>query len=245
MSEKTPELASINQNLTGILDRYRDPQGRVNYFSLMADKSMVEYAESLADFDLTTLKTREQKLAFWINSYNALSIYGVVKKLEKDPDFADRGNKSWFDRVRFFALEKYTVGDKEITLRTIENNIRRDFGDPRIHFALNCSSLGCPLLKNGLYSADNLDKELDAATKLYLRSKEGLQLDRDTNTLYISMIFKWYRKDFESTGKSVLQYIQSYAQEDVRLFLEEHAGTVKVKYIDYDWSLNVSDMEES
>ena len=163
MEDEDQSIANLNSNLMGIIKRYRDSQGKVNYFALMADKALIEYAETLADFDFSLLKTREDKLAFWINCYNSISIYGVVKKLRKDPSFAERGNKRWLERVRFFALQKFTVAGNEYTLREIENNIRRDFNDPRIHFALNCSSLGCPLLKDGFYSAQNIDQELEAA----------------------------------------------------------------------------------
>lgn len=239
MEEKT----SLNQNLRGILKRYRDPSGKVNYFAIMADKAMVDYAESLADFDMTTLTTREAKLAFWINSYNALSIYGVVRKLKKDPGFVDNGNKGWFGRVRFFAFQKFKVGGESYTLRTIENNIREEFNDPRIHFALNCSSLGCPLLKDGLYSAENIDKELDAATRIYLNSPEGLRLDEDKGDLYVSMIFKWYPKDFETPERKVIDFIKEYAPQKIQEFIEKSERKIKFRYIEYDWSLNISEKE--
>ena len=76
---RVEEITSLNQNLLGIIKRYRDPAGKLDYFAMMADKALVDYAESLADFDIATLETREEQLAFWINCYNALSIYGVVK----------------------------------------------------------------------------------------------------------------------------------------------------------------------
>jgi hypothetical protein len=237
------EITSLNQNLSGIIGRYRTPDGKLNYFAMMADKALVDYAESLADFDMTTLKTREQKLAFWINSYNSLSIYGVVKKLKKEPDFVNKGNKGWFGRVRFFALQKFDVGGKSYTLRSIENNIREEFNDPRIHFALNCSSLGCPLLKDGLYSAENIDKELDAATRLYLNSPEGLRLDEDSEELYVSMIFKWYPKDFETSERTIIDFIKEYAPQKIREFIEKREKKIKFKYIEYDWSLNISEQE--
>ena len=239
------EITSLNQNLRGIIDRYRDTNGKVNYFAMMADKALVDYAESLADFDLSTLTTREAKLAFWINCYNSLSIYGVVQKLKKDPDFADKGNKGWFGRVRFFAVQKFNVAGNFYTLRTIENNIRDDFKDPRIHFALNCSSLGCPLLKDGLYSAENIDKELDAATKLYLSSSEGLRLEEEKGDLHVSMIFKWYTKDFETPDRKVIDFILEYAPEKIRNFIESNSRKIKFKYIEYDWSLNISEQEEN
>jgi hypothetical protein len=206
---------------------------------------MVDYGETLSEFDLSTLETRDARLAFWINSYNALSIYGVVKKLQKDPDFASKGNKSWFGRVRFFAIQKFNIGGKEYTLKNIEDNIRRDFKDPRIHFALNCSSLGCPLLKDGLYSAENIDNELDAATKLYLSSQEGLKLDKEDEVLYVSMIFKWYKKDFEATGKKVIEYIREYAPSHIQAFIDDNKGKFKLKNIEYDWALNASAQEEN
>ena len=239
------EITSLNQNLRGIIERYRDPNGKLNYFAIMADKALVDYAESLADFDLTTLITRDAQLAFWINCYNALSIYGVVKKLKKNPEFVDKGNKGWFGRVRFFAIQKFNVGGETYTLRTIENNIRENFNDPRIHFALNCSSLGCPLLKDGLYSAEKINMELDAATKLYLNSPEGLRLDEDNGDLYVSMIFKWYTKDFETPEGSVADFILKYAPQKIREFMEKSENKIKFKYIEYDWSLNISEQEEN
>ncbi|MHA1862230.1 MAG: DUF547 domain-containing protein, partial [Candidatus Thorarchaeota archaeon] len=190
-------------------------------------------------------KTREEQLAFWINSYNALSIYGVVKKLKKDPDFAKRGNKTFFSRARFFAVQKFNVGGKKYTLKTIEDNIRKEFEDPRIHFALNCSSLGCPLLKDGFYSAENLDEELDAATRLYLSSAEGLRLNKVEGILYVSMIFKWYKKDFEATGKNIVEYIREYAPDYIREFIDEKQGKLNLKNFEWDWTLNVSAQEES
>ena len=240
---RVEEITSLNQNLLGIIKRYRDPAGKLDYFAMMADKALVDYAESLADFDIATLETREEQLAFWINCYNALSIYGVVKKLKRDPDFMIEGNKSWFSRVRFFALQRFNVGGKSITLRTIENNLREDFKDPRIHFALNCSSLGCPLLKDGLYSAENIDAELDAATKLYLHSPEGLRLDEESGQLAVSAIFKWYQKDFETSGKTVVDFIKEYAPQKIQEFIDKSDRQVSFRYIEYDWSLNISEQE--
>ncbi|MHA1935053.1 MAG: DUF547 domain-containing protein [Candidatus Thorarchaeota archaeon] len=245
MDSTQEELTSLNQNLRRIINRYRDSKGMVNYFALMADKTIVEYAETLSDFDMSTLTTREAELAFWINSYNALSIYGIIKKIEKDPDFVRKGNKSWFGRVRFFAVQKFNVGGKKYSLKTIEDSIRKNFEDPRIHFALVCSSLGCPLLKDGLYSAENIDKELDASTKLYLSSQEGLRLDKEKDILYVSMIFKWYKKDFESSGKKVIDYIREYAPNHIQAFIDDKKGDVKLKNIEYDWALNVSAQEEN
>lgn len=238
------EYETIGNTLEQVLKRYRDSSGNVNYFSLIADASITAFAESLATYDLSTLDTRERKIAFWINCYNSLSIYGVIQKLKSDPDFVKKGNKSWFQRVRFFALKKFNVGGKQFTLREIENNIRNDYKDPRIHFALTCSSMGCPVLKDGRYSAENIDVELDEAAKLYLSSPAGAKIDEHKNTLYLSMVFKWYKKDFESTGKLVPEFVLQYVPDALKEYLEAHLTDIKIKYLDYDWSLNMSDEVE-
>ncbi|MDF1538449.1 MAG: DUF547 domain-containing protein [Candidatus Thorarchaeota archaeon] len=238
------ENDTMSVTLEGVLKRYRDPFGNVDYFSMMADNSIVQFAESLAEFDLSSLDSREKGLAFWINCYNALSIYGVLRKLKAEPSFAEKGNTSWFQRVRFFALQKFIVGGSQYTLRDIENRVREEYKDPRIHFALNCSSMGCPALKDGRYSAENINEELDAATKLYLSSPQGLSINTDGGELYLSMIFKWYKKDFEATGKSVKEYVLPYVSDEQREFIEKNMDTIKVKYIDYDWSLNASEGAE-
>ncbi len=238
------EYNTISATLKSVLSRYRDPSGNVNYLSMVGDTSITSFAESLATFDLSTLDSKEKEMAFWINCYNALSIYGVIKKLKSNPKFAEKGNASWFQRVRFFALQKFNVGGKEVTLRDIENDLRKRFRDPRIHFALNCSSLGCPVLKDGRYSSENLDKELEEASKLYLRSPQGVVLDKESNTLSVSMIFKWYKKDFEATGKSIPEYVAQYLPDGQKNYILENTDSLRITYIDYDWSLNTSEEKE-
>jgi hypothetical protein len=238
------DYSTMSSTLEEILKRYRDSSGNVDYFSMMGDTGTIAFAESLATFDLDSLDTREKQLAFWINCYNALSIYGVIKKLKSDPDFVKKGNSSWLQRVRFFAFQKFDVGGQQFTLREIENNIRNDFKDPRIHFALNCSSMGCPVLKDGRYSADNINVELEEASKLYLGSSAGAIVDEENNTIHLSMIFKWYKSDFTKTGKSIPEYVLQYIPEDKKGYLESHLRDIKVKYLEYDWSLNMSDEEE-
>ncbi|MHA2141892.1 MAG: DUF547 domain-containing protein [Candidatus Thorarchaeota archaeon] len=235
------EYEALGQSLSDILDRYRDPVGNLSYMAMMGDNSSVKYAESLATFDTKSLKSKSEQLAFWINSYNALSIYGVIKKLKKDPKFIKKGIGNWFRRVRFFALQKFKVGGKTYTLRAIENMMRKEFQDPRIHFALNCSTLGCPVLKDGLYSADNIEDELEEAAKLYIRSPRGSRLDKDKGILHLSLIFKWYRDDFKVTGNSLVQYVAQYLVDDDAVFLRANEKTIKMKFIEYDWSLNNSD----
>ncbi|MFW9944799.1 MAG: DUF547 domain-containing protein [Candidatus Sifarchaeia archaeon] len=233
------EVDEVQNGLAGVLRQHLDQSGNVDYFALLAENSVVQYAKSLEDFNLKVLKTREERLAFWINVYNALSIYGVVKKLKQDPGFARRGNKSLVQKARFFVMERFSVGGRRFSLWSLENYIRTEFKEPRIHFALNCSSLSCPPLRNGLYSAVNLESELEQATRLYINGPHGSRLDRDNNVLWLSMIFKWYRKDFESVGVTVLDFVTRYLPENDKQYAIENSDSLTIKHMDYDWSLNV------
>ncbi|MGY5852254.1 MAG: DUF547 domain-containing protein [Candidatus Thorarchaeota archaeon] len=238
------ENVSILQNIGSLIDRYRDANGNLDYFAMLGDQSVVVYAESLVNFNLDSLQTRNEQLAFWINCYNALSIYGVIRKLKTDPKFAKSGNKGWFQRVRFFAFQKFNVGGSDFTLRGIENFIRSEFNEPRIHFALNCSAMGCPLLKNGLYSADNLDNELEEAARLYIQSERGSRLEKNQKRLHLSMIFKWYPDDFKVTSMSIVQYVAKYHHSETAQFLLENENDLDIRYIDYDFALNMTMVEE-
>jgi hypothetical protein len=167
----------------------------------------------------------------------------VISKLKEEPDFIQKGNSSWWGRVKFFALQKFDVAGRQYTLRDIENYIRKEFQDPRIHFALNCASSSCPLLKDGLYSGENLDNELNAAAELYVRSPDGAVINRDECILYLSMIFKWYKKDFENTGLSVVDYVSKYMRDDEREYLKGHQREIKIRFMEYDWALNNLEQE--
>jgi hypothetical protein len=126
------------------------------------------------------------------------------------------------------------------TVYQIENKILREkFSEPRIHFALNCASQSCPLLKDGLYSAENLDQELEVAATLFIRSPKGARLDAKNRILYLSPIFEWYRKDFEKSSGSIIEFVKKYLTEEDRKFIEENLSEVKTSYQEYDWGLNM------
>ncbi|MHA2118283.1 MAG: DUF547 domain-containing protein [Candidatus Thorarchaeota archaeon] len=234
------EYETLGQTFSDLLDRYRDPVGNVNYMALLGDDAIIRHAEGLANFGLGSLKSRNEQLAFWINAYNALSVYGVIKKIKSDSGFVSKGVENFFERVRFFALQKFNVGGRSYTLRAMENMIRKDFQEPRIHFALNCASQGCPVLKDGLYSAEDIENELEEAARLYIRSTRGSRLDRDKTELHLSSIFKWYRDDFKVTGRSLIQYVAAYLQDEDADYLLANEKSIKIRFMEYDWSLNIS-----
>jgi hypothetical protein len=222
-----------------LLAEYVTEEGKVDYDAIKDNKSVEDYVEWLKTFDPEeTLKTRNEKLAFWINTYNMLTIYGVLMRLEKDPDYAKKGHKSYIQRVKFFWRTKYEIGGKKYSLYQIENKILRKMDEPRIHFALNCASGSCPLLKDGLYSADNLEAELELATKIFVQSPTGVFIDTEKKIIHLSQIFKWYKKDFKKAG-GVLEFVKKYLNEFDLKFIENNAE-IKISYQEYDWGLNIS-----
>ena len=140
---------------------------------------------------------------------------------------------------------------RDLTLDHIEHRIlRKKFREPRIHFALNCASKGCPVLRQEPYTGDKLDHQLESQAKLFLSSRHNFYIDKKKKKVYLSSILKWYGDDFidvytpESgfTGqnkkeRAVLYFISLHLREEDRAFLEE--GNLRIKYLKYDWSLNI------
>ena len=232
---------SGNENrLASLLERFVDSEGKVDYSSLRAEEETVEaHVRRMGNSDPESLKTRNEMLAFWINAYNMLALYGVLKELKRDPSFAERGNRGKLQRIRFFWWTKYKIGGRKYSLYQIENDIlRKKFSEPRIHFALNCASQSCPLLKDGLYRSENLDEELNAAATLFIRSPKGVMLDKESKTIYLSSIFKWYEEDFEKASGSIIDFVKEYLSEEERKFVDGNLSELKIRYQDYDWGLN-------
>jgi len=127
-----------------------------------------------------------------------------------------------------------TVAGRELSLDDIEHGILRpDFGDSRVHYAVNCASVGCPDLAARPYTGDELDAMLDSAARAYVNSPRGARVEG--GKLTASGIFKWYMKDFGGTEEGVLAELRKYAGPDLAAALENVSG---VASYDYDWSLN-------
>jgi len=95
------------------------------------------------------------------------------------------------------------------------------------------------LLKDGLYSAENLDQELEFATKIFIQSPTGVYIDTEKKVIHMSQIFKWYRKDFEKAAGSVLEFVKKYLLEFDLEFIENNPE-IKISYQEYDWNLNIA-----
>jgi hypothetical protein len=174
--------------------------------------------------------SREQKLAFWIDAYNA---YTVRLILDHYPVSSIR-SIGLLPGAAFRRAFIPLLGE-ELTLDEIENRLRQ-MGEPRIHFAIVCASKSCPQLRTEAYRADVLDRQLDAAARGFLRDPARNDWDAPSRTLKLSSIFKWFREDFERPAGSLQAYVARYLDLAIRIAVE--SGPARIEFLDYDWSLN-------
>jgi len=179
--------------------------------------------------------SRDGQLAFWINAYNAVTIDKVIKWKPKKSVRETFVPGVW-SGTKFFTTREHTVAGKSLSQDDIEHEIlRKQFKDPRIHFAIICASSGCPLLPRFAYTEENVQTMLEEETRKYINSERGTKIDPAENTLYLSRLFDWFAGDFEYTSGSVLNFIKPYLGEKALAFVEKNP---KIKYLPYDWALN-------
>ena len=143
------------------------------------------------------------------------------------------GIPNWLAFLRFFTKKVYTLNGQSLSLNNIEHDIlRQQFLDPRIHFALVCASVGCPLLRAAAYVPDMLTAQLEEDCDRFINNPDKVRYDAASNTLFCSKIFKWYRADFLTVADSVPAYIARYYTATP---LPE---SVSVVYLPYSWELN-------
>lgn len=221
-----------------ILDRYllvNHPSGISRFDYEAVSKSDVELLDSYL-LQLQALDPRNhskaEQYAYWVNLYNALTVqrvllaYPVDSILKVDGGIFRRGpwNKKYL-----------TIADQRLSLNDIEHRILRPiWQDPRIHFAVNCASLGCPNLLARAYSAKHMEMQLDEAAREYLGHKRGLSLSSG-GVLKLSKIFSWYQSDFGTSEAGVLKTLSAYLPRPLQQKLEGFAGPIEYHY---DWALN-------
>ena len=203
-------------------------EGQVHYPGFAADARFASYLGQLARVNPDEFKTRADKLAFWINAYNALAIQGI---LENDSPFTATG------KYRYFIKRTFTVGGGALNLWGLEHRLLIPLEEPRVHFAIVCASWSCPRLQSHVYLPDALDRQLDTAARQFINDPQRNRFDRVQKTAHLSMIFKWYDDEFEAAAGSVLKYVARYVN-DTALALDLEQGGYAVEYLPYDWSLN-------
>jgi hypothetical protein len=198
--------------------------GRVNYSKLKEDEWLADQIECIRSTSLKEM-THNEKFVFWINTYNILTLHSVQLELNKNPDW--KGNVLPISKLKFFISRKHEVAGKKLSLYHIENSIlRKQFDDPRIHFALNCGSISCPYLPGRLFTVDNIEDYLNDMASNFINEQGGVVLKDDI--VYLSRIFKWYKKDFNG---DLLRFISDFWKGPP---LER----LKIKFMKYNWKIN-------
>jgi len=205
---------------------------RLRYAAVAAgDKAaLVHYLDRLTAVPVTKLKRAEQKV-YWINLYNALTVNSV---LDHYPLKSIRDIKSGWFSAGPWDLKLIRVEGIELTLNDIEHRILRPlWQDNRVHYALNCASLGCPNLQPEPFTAKNSEYLLEQAARDFINSPRGVHFDEDS--LVLSSIYDWFQADFGADEIEVIKYLQTYASPALAEQLRGFHGTVSYQY---DWNLN-------
>lgn len=216
---------------------------RVDYAALQEDRETLDRAvAAFASPDSAGEPewSREQRMAFWINAYNAFTLKAIVDHYPIPSNSIRQIDGVWT------SLRREAAG-RSVTLDEIEHRILRPvFGDARIHFAVNCASIGCPPLAGRPYRAETLDAQLDEAARAFLASAEGLRMDG--GVLRVSSLFQWYGGDFierfaplvasdrDLQERAILGVIAAYGPPAAAEMAR--TGRPAIGFLDWDWSLN-------
>jgi len=185
--------------------------------------------------------TRDEKLAYLINAYNAFTLSLILDHHPGIESIRDIG--TWFQSP--WQRDFVPLLGRALSLDDVETMLRdpAEFNEPRIHFAINCASISCPMLRAEAYLAEQLETQLADQTARFLSDRRRNRYDADANTLYVSRIFDWYRGDFAAFtgGGGLAAYFASHSAVLVDGALAESAdsiGSAAIRYTEYDWRLN-------
>lgn len=233
-----------------------DEVGMVNYRKLKAEPEKLQaFITELGNLDRKDFDKWDdnEKIAFWLNAYNALTLKAIIDNYPiKSSFFKSRiyPKNSIRQIAGVWDKIKFKVMGQNLTLGHIEHKILRvKFDEPGIHVAMVCAAMGCPSLRNEPYTGDKLQEQLDDQTRLFLANPTKFKISRTDGRIYLSPIFKWFAADFvkkhgpkKSIGRhnkeqsAVLNFIASYLDKAQKEYVL--AGKFKIKYLKYDWSLN-------
>ena len=207
-------------------------EGRVNYRALKATPApLAKYLRQLASVRRPEFArwTASERLAFLINLYNAATLQLVVDHypVKSIKDIGGFFSGPWKQKVVPLFGDTVTLDHLEHAI------IRRDYPDPRVHFALVCAAKGCPPLRSEAYVGDRLDQQLDAQGRLFMSQRHKNRVVGDR--LYLSPIFKWFAEDFAAHPGGLQAFVKPFFGKSERRALSRH---LKIRYTDYDWSLN-------
>lgn len=220
-----------------LLQKYVDEDGYVDYKSWKASRNdraaLQNYLSQLSRSDRNRRASKNGKLAFWINAYNAVTLEGIMQVY---PTTSIRNHTAKLFGFNIWKELPLIVGDEKVSLDSMEHKILRKMGEPRIHFAIVCASVGCPRLMNHAYTSKELDKQLSINAKDFFSRSQNFRADAANRTIHVSSILDWFGSDFGSSQTARFKYLKEYIP--VRSQNLATSNQTTVKYQTYNWNLN-------
>lgn len=214
-----------------LLGKYVNEQGKVNYKGFQQDSTKLNEYLTLLSKNPPNSKnwTENERLAYWINAYNAFTIQIVARHypVASIRDISQGLNIPFVSTT--WDIKFIQIGDERIDLNNIEHSVIRErFAEPRIHFALVCAASSCPFLRYEAFTGDSLDAQLTDQAQRFINNSQRNKISPDA--VMLSKIFKWYKGDF-TRNQSLIDYVNKYANTKIN---KEAA----IDFLEYDWSLN-------
>lgn len=231
-STKTISHDSWNRLLSRYVVESDDGINRVAYHKVSTEdrKRLSNYLAALADTRISQYNRKQQR-AFWINLYNALTIEVI---LDNYPLESIRDISSGLFSSGPWSLELISVEGEQLTLDDIEHRILRPiWRDARIHYAVNCASLGCPNLQKQAFTADNTEALLNQAASEFINHPRAVTINN--GELVVSSIYDWFEEDFGGDERGVIAHLRQFADDDLSRRLREFR---EIEDYRYDWRLN-------
>ena len=209
-----------HQAFDAILKKYVSSSGAVNYKGLKNDASKLDaYISKLEKVKVKDLSGRNEKMAFWINAYNAYTLKLITKNYPLSSITKLDGGKPW--DTKWINLD-----GRSLSLNNIENDILRpQYKDARIHFAVNCAAKSCPPLLNKAWTAQNLESNFQTQTRKFVNDSSFNKIS--DKKVEISKIFEWYGEDFGN----LVNFLNKYSSTKIN-------SDAKINFVEYDWALN-------
>lgn len=235
---RTIPLADLSHEPWSVLlQAFVDEEGLVDYegwkANPMALASLREYLSALGSIELNQNASREEKLAYWINAYNAVTVFGILREY---PTTSIRNHTPKLWGYHIWKDLKLRVSGIDYSLDNIEHDVLRKMEEPRIHFAIVCASMGCPKLRDKAYTPDMIEQQLHENAVDFFSRKENLRFDSQRRQIMLSSILDWFASDFGDSPAEILESIRPFLSNEIQTQL--NSGSYQIKYLDYDWSLN-------
>jgi uncharacterized protein DUF547 len=237
-SDESARISIDHAAWDGFLERYlvsgSDGINRLAYGRVLPEdrETLAIYIDALGGLPITSYRRAEQ-LAYWINLYNALTVrtvlqyYPVASILDIDTSPGPLGRGPWGEKL-------LRIEGESVSLDDIEHRILRPFWrDARLHYALNCASLGCPNLGPHAFASAPIETQLDQAAQAYVNHPRGARVV--DGRLFVSSLYVWYKPDFGGSDAAVVAHLMRYAAPPLRRAL---APLSTIAGDQYDWALN-------